>query len=463
MSAYKTGAGVTKIKGYTRVATVLLACGLAAPATAQRVAGDDDRIINSAAPATDGIGSVLGNGFGVLVKGLSIAADVQTVYDGNIRRLGKGQRGPNQELADLRISPSVVVSNVLSVGRQQIYVEGEYGRDFYTRITDLNRDRYGIAGGIIARAGNFCTGTLTGFFRSRQTLNSEAAIATSNLIESTNFSASANCQRPVGIGFGVNASHDERDNKDVTRDLFDSRTNSIGGNLSYTLPVLGTVSVGGNYSDVNYPSRTTFVGTPGAPTVSGDGVSIYSANVGYRRSIGPRLTVNVGGSYYVAKPKPSNVLLQPLPPLPIFIPQSRDEFSGAGYIFGLAYRPGARLTIDIAASRDISQSSSVGALFTIRDNFGFDVGYNIGPSITAGVGATYDIRRYRNPFVSIEEAVPRIRDNIGRVYARVTYAPRRLFDLDFELAHQRRNSNPSFYDYASTSAALTLRVKFGRN
>lgn len=453
---------MTKTQGYVRAATMLLACGLAAPASAQRAAGDDDPIINSAAPASDGIGSVLGNGLGVLVKGLSINAQVTTLYESNIRRQGRGVRNANDDLSDFRISPSVVVSNVMSVGRQQIYVQGEYGRDYYARNSDLNRDRYGIVGGINARAGNFCTGNLAGYFRSRQTLASESSIGFSNLIETTNVSASANCQRPVGIGFGVSASHDERDNKDVARNLFDSRTNTFGANLNYTLPVLGTFSLGGSYSDIKYPRRTTIVGTPAAPALSGDGVSIYSGNVGYRRSVGPRLTVNVGGSYYVAKPKPRNVLVQPLPPLPFFLPQSRDDFSGAGYLFGLAYRPSARLTADLRAGRDISQSSNVGALFVVRDSIGLDLGYNLGPSISTGVGATYDIRRYRNGFASIEEPIARVRDNIGRVYARVTYSPRRLFDLDFEVGHQRRNSNPSIYDYSSTSAALTLRVKFGR-
>lgn len=449
---------------HMRVASMLLACAITAPASAQRVAGDDDPIVNSAAPVTDGIGSVLGNGLGVLAKGFGITAQVQTIYDGNIRRIGRDQVGPNEGLSDIRVSPSVIVSNVTSVGRQELYVEGEYGRDFYLRGRLPDRDRYGVAGGVRARAGNFCTGSVDGFFRSRQLLISDAAITTqSNLIETTSVSARANCQRPVGIGFGVNASHDVQNNKDPLRNAFDSRSNSIGANLSYTLPVLGTLSVGGNYSDIDYPSRTTIVGTPAAPTASGDGVSIYSGNVGYRRAFGPRITVNVGGSYYVASPKPRSVLIQPFPPLPLFIPQDREKFSGAGYNFGLAYRPGARLTFDLSAARDISQSSNVGALFIVRDSFGIDASYSLGPSITTGLGATYDIRRYRNPFASAVETVPRIRDNISRVYARVSYAPRRLFDVDFEVAHQRRNSNPSLFDFASTSAALTLRVKFGRN
>ncbi|TRW17960.1 outer membrane beta-barrel protein [Glacieibacterium frigidum] len=456
---------MTKTKAYVRVATMLLACGLTAPAVAQRAAGDDDPIINTAAPATDGIGSVLGGVGGILLRGLSISAQLQTTYDGDIRRLGEGLRDDDDELADFRISPSVKVSNVMSVGRQQLYVEGEYGRDFYVRNTDLNRDRYGIAGGINAQAGSFCKGNLAGYFRSRQQLNSEATIGISNLVETTNFSASANCQRPVGIGFGLSASHNKQDNKDLAREFFDSRSNTIGGNVSYSRPLLGTFSLGGSYSDVKYPSRSQIIGgTFFAPITSDDGVGIYSGNLSYRRSIGPRLTVNIGGSYFVAKSKPRDVFLQVISPTQGFIlqPQRRENFSGAGYIFGLAYRPGARLTIDVSAARDISESSNVGALFTVRDNFGVDLGYRVGPSITAGIGATFDVRRYRNPFSSPEEIQPRVRDDIGRVYGRVTYAPRRLFNVDFELAHQRRNSNPSIYDYASTSAALTLRVNFGR-
>ena len=458
------GAGVTSGRPYARAATILLLCGsFAVPAAAQRAAGDDDPLVNSAAEPVGGLGSILGAGVGVLVKGLRIEGRVRTLYESNIRRLGVGFRQNGDQLSDFRISPSVTVSNVLAVGRQQIYVEGEYGRDFYVRNTQLDRNRYGVSGGVNARVGNFCTGTVGGSFRSRQSLLSEASIQGSNVIESTNFAASANCQRAVGIGFGVNASHDKRDNKDTARELFDSRTNTFGGNLSYTLPVLGTVSLGGSYADVDYPSRTTLIASGGAPMVSGDGVDIYSGNLGYRRSIGPRLTVNVGGSYYVAKPKPSEtIILVPTPIGFIVVPQRRADFSGAGYVVGVAYRPSPRLTADIRAARDISQSSSVGALFVVRDSFGVDLGYKLGPSINTGIGATYDIRRYRNAFASTEERFPRVRDNIGRVYARVGYAPRRLFDLDFEVAHQKRDSNPSAYNFSSTSAALTLRVKFGR-
>lgn len=454
----------------TRVLTLLLACGsLAAPAFAQRAAGDDEPVGNTAVTNVNGgFGSLLGNGLGVLVKGLRIEGRVTTLYDSNIRRLGDGiPLRAGFDKADFRISPSVVVSNVLAVGRQQLYIEGEYGRDFYIRNTEMNRDRYGVNGGLNARIGNFCTGAINASYRSRQSLLSEASIQQENVVETKSVGASASCRRPVGLGFGVNVSHDERDNKSVFREAFDSRTTSFGGNVSYTLPVLGTLSVGGSYADIEYPSRTTLIAgtTMGGvgPVVAGDGVGIYSGNVSYRRAVGPRLTVNVGGSYYLAKPKPADVVILVATPTGFdFIPQRRADFSGAGYTVGVAYRPSARLTADFRAARDISQSSSVGALYVVRDSFGVDLGYNLGPSINTGVGATYDIRRYRNAFVSIEEPLARARDNIRRVYARIGYAPRRLFDLDFEVAHQRRASNPSIYNFSSTTAALTLRVKFGR-
>ena len=443
--------------------TMLLVCGgLATPAAAQRAAGDDEPVGNSAVTTVNGgFGSLLGDGLGVLVKGLRIEGRVTTLYDSNIRRIGDGiPLRAGSYKADFRISPSVVVSNVLPFGRQQLYIEGEYGRDFYARNKELNRDRYGVNGGINAQVGNFCTGSINASFRSRQSLLSEASIQQDNVIETKSVGASANCQRPVGIGFGVNASHDERDNKSVFREAFDSRTTSFGANLSYTLPVLGQISVGGNYSNVDYPSRTVLVGNP--PMVAGDGVDIYSGNLSYRRSLGTRLTVNVGGSYYLARPDPRDVLVPVFPGLPFLTPQRRADFNGAGYLVGIAYRPSPRLTADIRAARDISQSSSVGALYVVRDSFGVDLGYNLGPSINTGIGATYDVRRYRNAFASVEEPRARIRDNIGRIYARVGYSPRRLFNLDFEVAHQKRDSKPSEYSFSSTSAALTLRVKFGR-
>jgi hypothetical protein len=446
----------------TGTALLKLAVGLsmaaAVPAAAQRVAGDDEPFV-----------SALGDVGGLLVRGLSIDAQLRTLYDDNIRRRGKGLTTVDgKDKSDFRFSPSVALTNVVPLGRQQLVFSGNLGRDYYARTTELNRTSYGLGVAANLRAGNYCTGRLSASLSRRQSLLSEAAVFDDNTVQNVNYIASADCVRPIGLGFGGSVGRSERDNKGSTRRLFDSRTMNYDAHLNYSLPVLGVISLGGSYQRIDYPNRPVFIDATGSNTH--DGLDVYAGNLGFRRAIGSRLSVRGGLSYYKAKPDPRDAFqpvaiptADPLNPLVVLVPNTRNSFSGSGYNLGLAYRPGPRLSIDISALRDLAQTSTVGALFTVRNSYGVDVGYLLSQSITAGFGGTYDKRSYRSSFVSAEEPVRRIGDDISRVYARATYSPPRLFDVDFEIARQWRNSNPSIYDFSSTTAVVTLRIKLGKN
>lgn len=463
-----------------RKLAVLLLTGavVAAPAAAQRRAGDDDRIsplstdvargpgVAGTGGFADGLASGLAGAAGGLVRGFRIEASLGTLFDGNIRRIGEGVES-DIERADFRITPAVAASTVLPLGRQQLYLEADYGRDFYVRNDGLDRDRYGFGGGVNLRAGNFCSGNIAAAYKRRQSLLSEASILGDNTITSRNYSAAFNCQRQVGLGFGGSVSRDERDNAGVARDVFDSRSTVFSGNVSYTLASFGTVSAGGSFNRVDYPSRTVLVNLNSTGGSEDDAVDIYSGNLNYRRSFGTRIDLNLGASYYLAQPDPRDVILlipfvTPVGTVVVPIPQSRDKFSGAGYNLRVTYRPSQRLSADAYAVRNISSSSSVGALYSVLDSFGLDIGYKLRPSISTGVGITFDKRRYEDSFPSTEEVQARADDDITRIYGRVTLTARRLFDVDFEVAHQIRKADPSIFDYSSTSAQLILRAQFGR-
>ena len=446
-------------------AGVTAAALLATPAAAQRAGGDDrpfgaSGITSVAVPAK---------------RGYRLEAGVRVLYDDNLLRV-PDDAPPLQgrAKADTRISPFVSAGYSMPVGRQQLFIGGLVGRDFYAKNTELNRNRYEIGGGLNWRAGSSCTGTLAGEYRRRQNLLTEQTSPTDptgrripNVQEIYNYGGTANCQAPVGIGFGGSIIRNETNNLNPQRRSFNSRSTVFAPNVSYGSPVIGRFSIGGSYNKVDYPER--FVRQPDL-TLVGDKVDIYSGRFGYQRSLGTRLSATLGVSYNRVNPKPrTTVLLIPviIPPDPnprlAVVAQDRPSHSGAGFDAAISYTPSPRLSAQFNASRDVSSTANVGALYVINTSFGADLSYSLGPAITTGIGATFFKRDYRGGFASPTEPTLRISDKTSRVYARVGYSPVKLYDIDLEVAHQKRDSNPAVFSFSGNSISLNLRIKFGRS
>jgi hypothetical protein len=432
-----------------------LALGVASiavtPAAAQRAAGDD----NSFARGSTAVAPVVGRGF-------RIEGVLGTLYDTNILRLdSQGSPRPGQSKGDFRISPSVSAGYGMPIGRQQIYVGGLVGRDFYVSNNRLNKNRYVVDGGASLRAGRSCSGSLTGEYQRRQSLLSELSSFDGNNVQQTQlYAVAVECAPPVGIGFGGGAQRRIVDNDDIRRALFDVRQNSFDAHANLGAGRIGQFSLGGSYSTIDYPRRLVTVATG----TDSDGLTIYSGYLGFSRPIGTRLSLSLQGSYNRAKPNP-RVIQQVVTifDIPVgVVPIDRKGYSGGGYSAIISYHPSSRLSTDLSASHSINNSSNVGALYSISDIIGAEVSYNLRPSLTAGLGGSYTKRAYRGSFGSGAEPLARNADESQRVYARLSYSPVALYNIDFEVGHQRRKSDPVTYSYSSTTARLTLHVSLGR-
>lgn len=443
-----------RVHGRTLLRAVLAAGTLAGVAQAQNAAGDDDT-----PGAAASVSPIEGRGF-------SIGASLRTLYDSNIRRLGDGfTAGSDQPKSDFRFTPLVTASAAYPVGRQQLFITGDLGRDIYARNEELNRNRYAIVGGAVLRAGRSCAGSIVGEARRRQSLVTEANGRSDNTQEITGINAQADCAPPVGFGFGGGISQRSIDNKAVDRRSLDSRETTFEAHLNYGASGLGVFSAGGSYSQFKYPRRDVFVPVSGGGIEQvSDKLDSWSARLGYSRALGARLSLNLSGSYIDTKPKPRDTLALIVldDGTTAFLENPREGYRGPGFGLGLDYHPGGRFGAVLNASRNATSSPNVSARVVVRDNATAAITYSIGPSIDTVVGASYDRRSYRGTFATPSDPLPRERDTTGRIFARVSYSPRPLYGVDFEVAHQKRDSNPSIYSFNSTSAMLTLRAKFGR-
>ena len=460
MRARGFGLATARISTRGVAAGAALAALVATPAAAQRTGGDDPSF------AASGITTVA-----VPEKrGYRLEATLRVLYDDNLLRVPDGvATPPGRKKSDVRFSPAVSAAYALPVGRQQLFIGGLIGRDYYANNKALDRNRYVIGAGSNWRVGSSCTGTIAGEYRRRQNLFSEATDlidptgrTVSNAQEIYNYGGVVNCQAPVGIGFGGSVIRDETNNLNPLRRSFNSRSLVFAPNVSYGGPNLGRISIGGSYNKVDYPDRLVLL-TDGSQ--KGDAVDIYSGRLGYQRSLGTRFSANLGLSYNSVRPKPRQVLqLIDFGGGAIFsFVNNRPSNSSLGYDVSVSYTPSPRLSAQINGSRNVSSTANVGALYVLNTSIGLDLGYNLSQAITTGIGATYFKRDYRGGFASPTEPTLRISDKTTRYYARVGYSPVKLYDIDLEVAHQKRDSNPAVFSFSGTSVSLNLRVKFGRS
>ena len=445
------------------LAAAMVMASAAVPAGAAIRSGGDDAPV-----APSGVTSVTPiNG-----RGWRLSLTAPVLYDDNILHVGDRQVLPvNGHRADFRFSPSAAGSIGLPFGRQQLYLGGELGRDIYGRNTQLNRNRYLIGGGLNWRVGSSCTwfrsransgGGRACFRRCRWSTAPAFRLSRTTSRKRRPMAPTQIARRPVGLGFGGHVDRTQVNNLNPLRRPFNAKTTTFGPNVSYGSPGLGRFSLGGDVQIVRYPNRTVPVFDPSnAIAFVGDGVDIYSGRIGYQRNLGTRISIQLGGSYLKVKPKPgATVQALGIPPVPALV--NRNGYSGGGYDASVSYTPSRRVSAQFTASRNITSSPNVGALFVVAQAYGADFSYEIGPSITTGLGGTYNIKDYRGSVPTLLDQQARISDKLGRVYAHLTYAPVRLYTIDFEVAHQVRNSNPDIYNYKSTSATLSLKLLFGR-
>jgi hypothetical protein len=436
-----------------------MACAIAAlvsvPAMASPSTMGDDRSIFQPAPTGLAAGG----------RGFKLTATLDTLYDGNMLRQGDGFTPlPGQEKADFRISPAVSGEIGLPFGRQRIYLNGTFGRDYYVRNEQLDQDRYQLGGGLQLAAGSACTALIDGDIGSRQIFVSEVEGLVPNAQETLTYGATASCQAAAGIGFSGSIRRTEVRNDNPTREFFDLNGTAYSLGISYAAPGVGLFSATGAINNITYIERPV-LSTDG--DLRDDGIQVISARLGFEREIGARLSLDLGLSYFEGKPEPTTVLTaiaSGLPPVVTLVPVDRENFSGLGYDASITYRPNQRTTVILAGNRSATAAVNIGALAQIRNSILLDVDYMLGAGLRLGVGGSYDQRDYENSVLNLpDRGRRREQDKISRLYANIGYDISRLLTLGFEVAYQDRRSLPVEFSFDSFAASLNLRVRFGRN
>lgn len=375
-------------------------------------------------------------------RGFSLEGALSSLYDSNILRDG-GRFSQGRSRGDFLFTPTATLRAGLPFGRQQLFGTVIVGRDFYARNTDFDRTRLNIGGGLNLAAGPTCQGSLFAQYSEQQGRQLDLVNNIPNKQQDTVYQANAGCGRARGFGFGGGFTRLETGNGNPLYRLFDSQTSTFTANTRFNGGQIGTLTISGTYSDVSYPNRQGAV----IATGRGDGVKVYSGQVAYRRDIGPSISANLGVSYIDVRPKQTAGIF------------AAPGYSGPGFDVSLTYHPGVRLSGTLSATRNVTASSNVGASYAIDGSYALDLNYKLSSRLNAAVGGSINSRDYRGSFTSAIDPVARGNDTLHRGYASLSYSPTRLYSVDLTVAQQGRRSTPDDFNFDSTSASVTLRIK----
>lgn len=379
-------------------------------------------------------------------RGYTLDLGVDSLFDNNILREGGSFIRPTGSRSDFVLTPSATLQAGLPVARQQLFTTLSVGRDIYARNTIYDRTRISVGGGANLHAGPNCQGSLFGQYSERQGTQLDLIVVAPNKQQDTIYAVNAGCGRSRGLGFGGGYTRTQTRNGSAIYSLFDSNSSTLSGNVRYNSGPLGSLVLTGSYADVSYPGR-------GPPVfASTDGVKVYMGQLSYHREVGPLLSGDIGVSYIRASPK--------LATFDATGARANPGYSGPGFNVALSYHPGVRLSGVLSATRDVTASTNVGALYVINANYGVDLTYKLSPRLSAGAGGSYDTRVYRGAFASVADPLARSKDTLYRTYVQISYSPVRRYSVNLTVSQQGLRSKPNLFDYDSTTAALGVHVKF---
>lgn len=374
------------------------------------------------------------------INELSFTADVR--HDDNVARASEDPASlRGLEKSDERLSIGASLRLARPFSRHSVAVDGFVGYDFYRRNTELNRERIALSGDLELNAG-FCQLSLLPQFNRRQSdlydlafLNLPGIESVRNTETTQVYRAELRCGRALGIRPLAIYERSYGDNSNALRKISDYRSETVGGGLSYTNPVLGTFDLSAERQTMKYPNRPTADGLTGYRQ---DQIKLASS-----RNIGAVLTADGYVAYSRVKPQNS----------------AAPGFKGLSWSIGLTAVPITDIQLRAALSQTITPALGNNALYSRSRNWRLAATYQLGPRSAITLSGSRNDRLYRGATPVFGPVLTS--DHLDQISGRFDFTPSRRLGLGLEVGHERRNANGTFYDYRNTYVALNTRFTLG--
>lgn len=340
---------------------------------------------------------------------------------------------------DVSTSPTLDLDIYLPRATGSLYLRGNLGYTFYRKFTKLNRERINLEGGFDQRVLGDCI--VHGGAKYSRQLSDLGDIFTTvpitgvvrNSEENREISADIGCGGGIGFRPSVAVSRSETRNTSSLRKFSDADTNSFTGQLGYSAPAIGVVSVFGRYSDSKYINRPT-------PTGEDDGVRTYAAGVQLERDLGTRLNFTGSINYSKVKPYLSSV----------------QDFSGVGFDVSAQYR-GDFFQVWLTGSRAAEPSTLLFVSYDIQTSLGLNMTTELTPRIRWNGGFSYRRRSFAASPIFIGAPL-RGAESLYTLTTGLSYQAGRRLRFSLDGLYTKRTSDTQLFNYDQKRISLTTSL-----
>jgi Putative beta-barrel porin 2 len=413
-----------------------LACAISTPCMAQMAAVPSYGI--SAPQITPGVDQTL------------VGLDLTGGYDSNVARSSAAvaaERGITPE--DFFIDPAgdLTVSRVF--GRETIFLEASAGYRAYVRNSILDRSNIQVQGGGVGQL-SVCETSLTGAYSRAQADLEDLVITTggkpvtsiADARQNAIVDFTATCGRAIGFAPTFNVSESWQTNSNPEFQLIDSHIFSGSGGVTYRNPVLGQVSLTGQYSDIVYPNRVFDILVPAGLETVTFGFKTIGGGITYVRTLGSRLTGTVALSY--EKLEPTVAVTQ--------------GFSGLTYNLDVTYQLTPRLSLTAQVAKATTPSNELDAAFSISQLYSAQANYAFGPQMSVGLGAYHNNQQYGGFLVPVVDILTE--QTTTSVFGTVSRKLNRRLSVATSLTYSQRAANFPGLNYTDVLLSITASSTF---
>ena len=256
-----------------------------------------------------------------------------------------------------------------------------------------------------------------------------------NIVDQETVNGGVSCGRR-GIFVGLNAGYSKLMN-DASNALFiDSDTRNVAASVGYQNKNLGSLSLVGTYSKINYDDP------PGLVPAASSSVDQSGIGVNYQRKIGNRLSGNAGVNYTWIKPDGIS-----------------DESSAFGANVDLSYRASPRLNLVLDYTLSNNASTAADAAYVRTGAFRFSGDYRLNSRVSLQASVAKSRNDYRGgqallPILQIRKSDDWIISGGGSV--RIG----RKVSLTFDASHTDRKADLSQFNYRSDRVSVGITGTF---
>lgn len=367
------------------------------------------------------------------INSFQITPRVGITYDSNVFQLNSNRFEGSSD--DVVITPAVSASLNRTIGRNSASLNVDVGYSLYDRYRSLDQLVVSGSGNGTLALTAYCL-ALPNASLTRQQNNLAAAAAIKNSQTLQDYSVTLACQRPFGFYPSVTVGYQSATNSQEQLELFNQNTFRASAGVGYAVPTIGSLLLSVGTTRIRQPNRNDVEGVE-------EGSNVFNAGLTFNRAVAPRISFSLGARYLSVDP----------------LRAGTEDFDGIGYSASVDYHPSPRLSLILAANRDVTGSGDVAVSYVLASSYSLTSVFNISPRTTANASVQYFDRTYRGenplfvPFLRGEESGVAINGAVSRSIGQRIQAS--VF-----ASYSRVGAQGDFYDYNRVQAGASVGVRF---